>query len=662
MTVMITFLRHPCEIQDKWKVHTYFVKKSIVLLVVILTIASLCRISPAQMEEELMVLEMFYKEKDLVVSSTRHAKPISQVSENITVITAKDIERMNAHTVAEVLNRIPGIFVGFTQEFGASSILQSQGSDDRHVLVLVDGFSWNFLANGAAQTSSIPVGIIERIEIIKGPGSSVWGSSLGGVVNIITKSTGTAERPSGALSASWGEKNTQDYRGEVSGKAGPLGYYLFAGFKESDGLRESRDFDNYDLYSKFKLPISRKINLNLTLGYSEPDENLGGFPSGNFRQEGNTRIFFATASLDASLTEDLSFELDFHHFKQKLVLETDFLRMGPLGLLGSRVEDDIFDEETTGGSARLVWAHGRHTAVFGVDVDYGRLAQQIKAGRLFQLFGTPAISSDHSDLDEWAVYLNDTIVIDRWSVTAGVRYDHNNVTGSFVSPSLGISYQLGDHSLLRAFVARGFTIPGLSLTSTGSLNLNPNPSLDSEELLSFQVGAETAVLRYFWVKAAFFRHELDDALTQVFLGGSRSTIVNSGESRRQGVELELETVRFYNFTFLMGLSYVHITPSTEVGQEDIYEYVVGLRYDDKKSFGGELFGHYVWWDNHDPFANASYDDFIWDLNLRKVVYNRNKTSATLFFTAHNLFTGAQYQFGDSKNPERWVEAGIRFKF
>jgi len=636
------------------------VKKSIVLLVVILTVASFCRTSSAQMEEEMMVLEMFYKDKDLVVSSTRHAKPISQVSENITVITAKDIERMNAHTVAEVLNRVPGVFVGFTQEFGASSILQSQGSEDRHVLVLVDGFSWNFLANGAAQTNSIPVGIIERIEIIKGPGSSVWGSSLGGVINIITKAAGTAERPTGALSASWGEKNTQEYRGEVSGKAGPLGYYMFAGFKESDGLRESRDFDSYDLYSKFNLPISKKVDLQLTLGYSEPDENLGGFPSQGISQEGSTRTFFATASVDASLTDELSFELDFHHFNQRVVSEFDFLRMGPLiGLLGPRFEDDIFDEKTTGGSARLIWAHGRHTAVFGVDVDYGKLAQQIKAGRLLQLLGAPAITSDHSDLDEWAVYLNDTMVIDRWSITAGIRYDHNNVTDSFVSPSVGVSYQLGDHSLLRAFVARGFTIPGLALTSTGGLNLNPNPDLDSEELLSYQVGAETVALKYFWLKAAFFRHELDDALTKKL---DERTVENSGESRRQGVELELETIPFYNFTFLAGLSYVHITPSTEVGQEDIYEYVVGLRYDDKKSFRGELFGHYVWWDNHDPFANASYDDFIWDLNLSKVVYNCDKTSATLFFATHNLFTGAQYQNGDSKNPERWIEAGIRFKF
>ena len=62
---------------------------------------------------------------------------------------------MNAHTVAEVLNRIPGLFVNFSQDFGAASLIQTQGSEERHVLVLVDDVPWNFLSSGAAETNSI---------------------------------------------------------------------------------------------------------------------------------------------------------------------------------------------------------------------------------------------------------------------------------------------------------------------------------------------------------------------------------------------------------------------------------------------------------------------------------------------------------------------------
>ncbi|HLD29275.1 MAG TPA: TonB-dependent receptor plug domain-containing protein, partial [bacterium] len=182
-------------------VHSHPYKKVILFLCLALAMTSFCQAFAAPFEEEMEVLRLFYSEKALVVSSTRHPKPISQVAENITIVTAREIEEMNAHTVAEVLNRIPGVFINFGQgvgSFGSASLIYIQGSEDRHVFVLVDGVAWNFLSSGAAETNAIPVGIIERIEMIKGPASSAWGSSLGGVINIITKPAGTAARPAGS--------------------------------------------------------------------------------------------------------------------------------------------------------------------------------------------------------------------------------------------------------------------------------------------------------------------------------------------------------------------------------------------------------------------------------------------------------------------------------
>ena len=112
-----------------------------------LTLALVCsdRAAAAESDEEMQILRLYFKEKDLVISPTRHPKHISQVAENITVVTAKEIEAMNAHTVADVLNRVTGLLVNFNQDFGATSLIYSQGSEDRHVLVLVDGMTWNFL-------------------------------------------------------------------------------------------------------------------------------------------------------------------------------------------------------------------------------------------------------------------------------------------------------------------------------------------------------------------------------------------------------------------------------------------------------------------------------------------------------------------------------------
>lgn len=452
----------------------YFSKKVVLWLCFTLAMTSFCQAFAAPSDEEMEILRLFYKEKDLVVSSTRHPKPISQAAENITVVTAREIAEMNAHTVAEVLNRIPGIFINFGQgvgSFGSASLIYIQGSEERHVLVLMDGVAWNFLNSGAAETNSIPVGIIERIEIIKGPASSTWGSSLGGVINIITKPAGAAATPAGAVRASYGEKNTQDYRAEVSGRAGTVGYYLFAGRQDSDGLLPSRDFDNNSLYAKFHIPLAKDAAVGLSMGYSAPKNGLGDFPNADITSTGNNRTFFATASLDASLTGDLGLQVSFRRFQQKADLLNNTLGLGIAGPPGALFLDSIYDEETTGGSGKLVWTHGAHTAVVGADVDRGKLDQTIYAGPLLQTFGQPATSSTHPSIDRWAVYANDTIVIDRWSITPGIRYDHNSITGSFVSPSLGVTYRLGGDSILRASAARGFTMPPLSWTSGGDSSL-----------------------------------------------------------------------------------------------------------------------------------------------------------------------------------------------
>ncbi len=593
-------------------------------------------------------LLLFWDEKDLYVqSATRHEKPISQVAENMTVVTAKEIEDMNAHTVAEVLNRVTGVFVDFSnQDFGSPSVLHIQGSESRHVLVLVDGVTWNFLAEGGAETNSIPVRIIDRIEIIKGPASSAWGSSLGGVINIITKNAGDNAVPSGTLSGSYGERNTQDYNGEVSGKAGPVGYYLFGGKQRSDGLRDNRSFDNYGLYSKFKVEISKEVNLGFTAGYSEPHQKFLDSVDFDFTSKGIIRAFFATGSLDAAINSEVSFQASFYTFKQKFIQLNDVLSTGEV------FSHITYDEKTTAGNGKLVWTHGIHTGVLGVEFSRGTLDQSFDG--IFSLTTSPSI-------DKWAVYANDTVSLGKFTVTPGIRLDHNNITGSFTSPSIGVTYKLLDKTILRASVARGFTIPPLSFTSGGGVFLDPNPDLKSESVWSYQVGLESNMTDFLWVKATLFRHDLRDALTPVLQTSGNSIVTNNGDVRRQGVELEAETVPFFNISLKAGFAYVNKKPSEEPESTVNYAYNLSIKYDDRKTFMAQLFGHYVWWDLREGDA-AKYDTFIWDLNMRKGVYSTGKINTEFFATAHNIFNGSYYTFGDQKNPRRWIEAGLRVKF
>jgi vitamin B12 transporter len=328
------------------------------------------------------------------------------------------------------------------------------------------------------------------------------------------------------------------------------------------------------------------------------------------------------------------------------------------------LQNTVYDEETTGGRGKLIWEGGMQTAVLGVDVDYGRLTEKLSAGPFLQsVYEYPPVSKARAHINRWAIYANDTIIMNQFSITPGVRYDDNNITGSFVSPSLGVTYQFQKDSILRASVARGFAVPGLAWTSGGALFISPNPSLDSERVWSYQGGLETAAFRYFWIKGTFFYHELSDYQTLLSRYPDQPTdlIVNDGKVKQLGGEIEAQTMSFHNFSLYGGFSYVHSNQPALSSYRYRYMLTPGLVYDDQRSFRAEFFGRYLWWGVPPP-SDGKYDDFICDLNLNKKIYSKNDLSSELFFTGHNLFNGSQYVGTVYQNPRRWVEAGIRIEF
>jgi len=619
-------------------------------------------------EETIQDLLLFWEEKDLYVrTATRYEKPLSQAAENITVITAKDIEEMNAHTVSEVLNRVTGLFVSFGgQDFGSSALYYIQGSEERHVTVMIDGVAWNFLSGGNAETNNIPVRIIDRIEIIKGPGSSAWGSALGGVINIITKEPTDSCRPSGSITGSYGEANSQDYSADISSRLGSVGYYLYAGHQESEGLRDDRYFHNNSFYSKIRLPLAEDIRLGLTFGYSEPEQRFLTSPAQDITSDGDASTLFATLSLDAVITPELTFNLDFHTLRQKFTQTSDVFGSGFYGPAGDLFLENMYKEKTTGGAAKLIWKHDLQTTVLGAEIIHGSLDQTVNLGPFLQSWGLPASLAATPDVGRWGVFFNDTVTLEKFSITPGIRYDHNSVSGNFTSPSLGMTYKTGEHTILRVSAARGFTMPPLSFSSAGGLFLDPNPSLKPERVWSYQAGVESGLTDYLWVKATIFYHDVKDAIVkELYAGGApafNDLYLNKGNIRRRGFELEAETTPFYNFSLKAGFAYVKKEFLEDGEDADRYACNVSLKYDDRRSFMAQLFGHYIWWDIKDPADEAKYNAFIWDLNLRKKLFPTGKTNTELFFTLHNIFNGSQYTFDGYINPDRWAEGGLRVKF
>ena len=122
-------------------------------------------------------LSLFFDDSEMVETSSRYPKPLSQVTEQVTVFTAEDIERSHVRTIGQFLAEVPGLFISFNSpDIGQSNDFQALGSREYHTLVLVDGIRQNIGSNGRPLINGIPPSIVKKIEIIKGPASSVWGS------------------------------------------------------------------------------------------------------------------------------------------------------------------------------------------------------------------------------------------------------------------------------------------------------------------------------------------------------------------------------------------------------------------------------------------------------------------------------------------------------
>lgn len=592
---------------------------------------------PDPQEQDLEVLRLYYPDDydKLIATATRFPKPKGRIAENITVIDKKEIEEMNAHTLGDVLYGVTGVQTEANSGVGAEIFTMIQGSSYYHALVMIDGVHLNHEAFNA-QFGIIPVQNIERIEIIKGPASSAWGSSLGGVINIITKDA-SVRKISGTLAASYGGMNTGDSRAEVSGRKDNFTWYLYGGNLVTDGADQGLRYYADNLYAKFGYDATPQLNLALTAGYTRGHQGMGEFPEWDETDRLAHNYLFTTLSADYDIGPDTKLKLSLRALRQNALWQ--YLALSTGEIFG----DYRYNVRTEGGSAIFSSRQGAHSFVIGSDFDDITSISNVN---------TP----EKLNIKKYAVFANDSFSLGRLGITAGLRYDHTTITGDFVSPSLGITYRLTDRTLLRATVSRGFNSPGVELYASTAY-YHANPALKHEQVWSVQAGLETTAVKYLLLKAAVFRHRISDAFQDIDYEDGTFTTINAARQRREGFELELKTLPVYNTSLFAGVCYVtgkDLDTGEKISSVD-YTYDIGLRYSDEKSFTALLKGRYIHWN---PAAYySSRIGFIMDMNLSKKIYIGEKRAMEVFLTGHNIFDAVQHSSMYYSMPNRWFEDG-----
>jgi vitamin B12 transporter len=603
-----------------------FLIKCLAFAFALLLLASPRAPALAASDEDLQTLGMYYETDDLIVSATRNPKPLSQAAENITIVTAAEIEMMGAHTLVDVLANVSGIQASDMGGPGLFNQFLIQGANANHILVMLDGVTLNLMGTPFVDISGFPIQIIDHIEIVKGPGSSSWGSALGGVINIVTKSPLEGKKAGGTLSFSGGEKGTRDSRGEASGTIGPIGYYLYAGNLTSQGFRPDTAVDQNDFYAKLRWEFPEKGSLLFTIGYDRGIAGEGEFPSPDNLWRFRRRYFLSTLSFNYPLTDRIDLDIS---------LRTTYKKVHEFTISG--IPDESNAHETSdGGSAKLTWRGGINNLAVGVDYDHLDINDFF-----FHLLS-----------DKYGLFLNDTLAIGDLSITPGIRYDRMKPVGDFYSPSLGVAWNPTEKITLRAYGAHGYSLPLLCPV------FNPFPT--QQQVTTVQAGVETTYIPWLWLKSTFFWNHLSDV--QMYDPAAHEVFLM--KQLKQGVEVEGKTVPIFNTSLSAGYTFID-TKDRETGEtlSGVPRQLVklGLHYDDNSSFRGTLLGRFGWL-NSPSNLYGKYSAIIWDLNLAKKVFKRHDTEIELFSNVHNLFNGAQYNREEWKNARRWVEGGIRFNF
>lgn len=186
-------------------------KKKALALAVLCAVSSMGLMSIANAEEvsepdstaQKENVENNFTLNEMVVTATRTMKELKEVPSSVSVITAKEIEEKNVTSVQEALQHLPGVYMSQAAQGG----IQLRGFSSSDVLVLVDGVQMNDTYEGDVNFNMIPVENIERIEVLRGAASSIYGGhAVGGVINIITKEPEEGTHVNAALT--YGSNNT----------------------------------------------------------------------------------------------------------------------------------------------------------------------------------------------------------------------------------------------------------------------------------------------------------------------------------------------------------------------------------------------------------------------------------------------------------------------
>ena len=481
----------------------------------------------------------------VVVTATRTETPLEEVTTSISVITSEDIRAQQAETVLEVLRDVPGLDVVQSGSRGNTTSVFIRGSESDHVLVLIDGIEANSTTTAAFDFAHLTTESIERIEILRGAGGTLYGSqAIGGVIHIITKAG--KGKPEVSFATEGG--NGPAYRQALGlrGGIGRVGYSLTASRFETDGFRAfNDDYQNIATSARIDYHVTESALLKgvfhfrrTDLGLFNNNSSTAGASDPNARKNVTDYLFRFDWEQDVLPAWD--YRLSVSQFKQHDKFSDD-----PDTVDADRDRDRFRPKIiSTDFQTNYRWKEWSTTTL---GFEYKKRQAT-----------TDTIRKDERNL---AYYLQEQLRFfdARLFLVGGVRLDDHQVFGTEWSPSASAAYVIPETGTrFQLGYAEGFKVPSLNELFFPGLG---NPNLGPETSWELNVGVEQQLFDNLNVGVTYFHRKVDDLIE---FAPPTFQARNVGKVRLDGVEV------FGGIDLGRGLSlrsnYTFLAPDTSGGR------------------------------------------------------------------------------------------------
>lgn len=609
---------------------------------------------------------------NIIVTGSRSPIASANLGSSVSVISREQIELRQARYVTDLLRSVPGFAVSQVGTTGSQTQVRVRGAEANQVLVLIDGVRANDPASGDEfRWELLSTSNIERIEIVRGPQSSLWGSdAVAGVVHVITRSGDDGPGINAFAEGGSHETVNGGISGAVGGERWSLGFGLEHLDTEGSNIartgteNDGSDMTTASLSSRFQ----PSANLDLTLGvravdawsqFDPVDFFVTGLPVDGDVATDSERIY---VNAGATLR---TFDGRFAHHLYARYLDTD----------NSNLTDGLVESSTASDRKSFTYQSDLHIgdALLSLAVEHESTSFK-QRGEID--FGDPNQDQQMSVTSVIADYQGNSLGKLTWLLSA--RYDDNSDFQSAWSGRLSLAWSVSDATVLKANIGSGRKAP----TFIERFGFFPaqfvgNPDLKPEESLSLDVGVDRRFLDdALEIQLAFFYQDLRDEIDGFVFDPDTFlfTAMNSdGDSTRKGVEISA----VYDVTenLRLGSSYTY-TDSSESASSG-----VEMRELRRPRHSGSLYGNYRFFDNRAnlkivaDYAGKSTDRFFPPFPLPSEIVTLDdywlldatigldlNPTTNVYLRGTNLLDEEYEQVYGYRTPGRSIYAGLRLSF